>query len=1316
LTRWGPGVVLAAFLIGALPLQAAARPRPGPNSHPGFRLFARAVGVLSVNRVSCGLLGNGNICADTTGNFFVGGGYWPKGTPDQYVFSSGLQVAGIIGGIRSENPWAGDTTGALFLNFRGPGNGEQVLPIYNSTDPGDVANWPAAAYVPDEPNEADNLFHPSLRGRLAASEGDVWWLTWDGNPALNDERAHPLGLLVEQRGMGWNTPSGNEDIIYFVFTLYNITSTRAADYVGVRPAMRDILLDKARDFQELNNAAFGIRLPETGYPIINAHIAFAADMDIGQFDADYASVNIPFALGFTYQHDFSQFGEWVFDPGIFGPPFFPGTGFAGVKYLRSPRDSLGREAGLTVFGAFAGNTGQDPASSVQLYRYLTGAPDPRAGDPACNGGDLRLTHICFINKSPPGDMRFFQTTGPLTLPPGESQSVVVAYIFAAPVAAAGCPQVCDATPGDPTILGDAGRMAHGVNPIDSLTGYRDFKDLDQDGRVEQSEFEVVPGSLLGKALVAQQMFDNGFVLPATAPDAPDFFLIPGSNQVTVIWRPSATETAGDPSIGLVGEPTLLDGTPNPQYDPNFRRFDVEGYRIYRGRVDTPSQLQLIAQFDYAGTTIMDWRGQVNPGSGCAPELGINTVTVSAGDTTFGCRVPFDSVRADVAPTVSDTVPLVGPVVQVRLAPEGRQRLATGAVLTVQSDTAVSGTASACLASAGGDRAQCALRDTGVPFAFVDRRVRNDLRYFYAVAAFDVNSIQSGPSSLESPRRTKAATPVSEASNLERSGTLQVALLGRGVTLDTGGAVPSLDPATGRFAGPFPPANGFAAGLTDLLQTLLPDARSGSVSLTLDSLRLGSAYEHGAGAASLPAISYLTSAGEAGATNIQIPVVQSQTSDSGSGFSYVDAVPLDAATSGRFGGGAGFQLRGRLDLELPGNYYTGAWGRGCRNAAPGFSAPGTTGCEYNGSRWFDGPSPQRNETVAHPQASQPSNSAAPGPMAGLTNAGALTGVNTVQMPHSYETAEADYRIVEGVLGAAQRAADFNLWWGPEGRIDSVIDVTHNVPVPFDSLQLGGSWGVLNQAASGAAGSYDQRPGVLTTMDFTCVEPLRSSAAVQAVYPCAAERYVLSRTASPGPVSIWDQAAVNSRTAAVRPGPGFALYLAGNLAVFELAGGLPAAGTAWSLRTYVGAISGGQGAAGDRGPYAFAPQRRPLTAVGVQLRLEYTVTNRLLAATRSDLTRVHTVPDPYYVTNGFERTTESKVIQFVNLPADCIIRIYSSSGVLLSLLEHHSSTDGGSEQWDVLNRNNQVVASGVYFFHVEAGDARRVGRFVVVNFAP
>ena len=54
------------------------------------------------------------------------------------------------------------------------------------------------------------------------------------------------------------------------------------------------------------------------------------------------------------------------------------------------------------------------------------------------------------------------------------------------------------------------------------------------------------------------------------------------------------------------------------------------------------------------------------------------------------------------------------------------------------------------------------------------------------------------------------------------------------------------------------------------------------------------------------------------------------------------------------------------------------------------------------------------------------------------------------------------------------------------------------------------------------------------------------------------------------------------------------------------------------------------------------------------------------------------------------------------------------MLVRVLEHHTS--GSSEEiWDVRNRNGQIVGSGVYFFHIESGGARRVGRMTVVNFA-
>jgi hypothetical protein len=164
-------------------------------------------------------------------------------------------------------------------------------------------------------------------------------------------------------------------------------------------------------------------------------------------------------------------------------------------------------------------------------------------------------------------------------------------------------------------------------------------------------------------------------------------------------------------------------------------------------------------------------------------------------------------------------------------------------------------------------------------------------------------------------------------------------------------------------------------------------------------------------------------------------------------------------------------------------------------------------------------------------------------------------------------------------------------------------------------------------------------------------------------------------------------------------------------------LPAEGTVWSLRSYQGTIAGAPGA------YTYTPPLvRSFTAIGATSALDFGVSSTIAAATKNDLSRVHTVPDPYYVKSAYEASTEQKVLKFVGLPARAIIRIYSVSGVLVRMLEHDgtryastSRSQGSEFDWDLRNRNNQVVASGVYFYHVEAGDARRVGRFTVVNFA-
>ena len=128
------------------------------------------------------------------------------------------------------------------------------------------------------------------------------------------------------------------------------------------------------------------------------------------------------------------------------------------------------------------------------------------------------------------------------------------------------------------------------------------------------------------------------------------------------------------------------------------------------------------------------------------------------------------------------------------------------------------------------------------------------------------------------------------------------------------------------------------------------------------------------------------------------------------------------------------------------------------------------------------------------------------------------------------------------------------------------------------------------------------------------------------------------------------------------------------------------------------------------------------IGAELRSQFTVSSQVAAATKNDLSEVHTVPDPYYVKSAYEASTDQKILKFVGLPEKAIIRIYSVSGVLVRMLEHDGSryastsrSQGSEFDWDLRNRNNQVVASGVYFYHIESGDARRVGRFTVVNFA-
>jgi len=1289
------GMGLAIAAMTAMPVPAHAGPDPEALRAPTgrYRLFAGNLGAITINQVYYGLNTRGEVGVDSTNSSTIGGGYWPKGTGNQYMFNSGLQVAGIIEGDRATNPWAGDTTGGMFFDASGlRQHGTAVTELWNAANPSDVANWPQAAYVP-QGDASEELFAPLLRGRVSASQGDVWWMSSEADPGLNAARPHPLGIVAEYRVMGWNYPTGNEDLIYLILTFYNITSSNAADYAHYRPGIRDILLDEAAKFKALNNANFSITLPNDGYTIDPFYAAFAADPDIvaGGAGSNFSSVNLPFALGFAYHADMPRANGWTFSPSIFGPPFFSGAGFVGVKYLKSATGAgeIALFSNTTNGGAFP-----DPNSAVRLYKYMSGTITPADGV-SCNQGDPLVSRMCYVSDVNPADVRLMQSSTPFRLEAGQSASIVVSYIHAAPYNIPGFPGAgTRVPPGDPKRLTDATALSIGANRVDSLQGFLGFSDANSDGLVQQAEIKAAPGSLLGKAKLAQEIFDNKFLLPFS-PDAPDFFLVPGNGQVTVVWKPSKAETDGDPFFQVAKDASVVPaggGSPvvNTLYDPNYRQFDVEGYRIYRGRADNSTALKLIAQYDYSGTTFFDYTGQVVDdarGSKCAPEIGVTGSCAGV----FDPQVPGVQLVKKVGYNIGANF--------VQVARGGRTQLASGDIINLSTDTAVTGLGSGFPA----------LEDGGVPFVYVDHETRNGLVYFYAVTAFDVNSLTStgrGNTSLESALITKRVVPGTTAGNYSNVATTQIGVFGRNGLL-TDKTMPTLDPTTGMFSKAMPPTDAVSVSLAAFVKELLTEP--GRVSFTIDSVRAVSF----SGASSATSTFYYSVIAPAGTTQFAETITMSATTGVTSTSGSFPALAADPDLAARYNAPAGaYGIGGSFTVRYPAGYYIGPRSRGCVNHASGF--PSATACSNNDVRWFEGP----NETVADPNASNPDRWNTDLSRLDFNNAGGgLTGVTTIYKPRAYDDYTSSWRDVEQVLAAGAGAADYKVYWGAAGKVDSVIDVTHDVVVPFNAKYMGATWGILNQAATqNGATYYDQRPE-LTVTDIGCVEPIKSlnPGGVR----CTGTAAQLSETAIPGPIAYGSSGSTAvERTSAVAAGQGFVFYLKGRPFMFELAAGVPAEGSVWTMRDYVGAISGGNGRSGNGGKYLFTTQSqvRHFSAVGASVSFAFDLTNAVGSSTKESLAKIHTVPDPYYVTSPYEATTTSKIIKFVNLPEVATIRIYTSSGVLVRVLKQASTNFGGEITWDVRNRNNQFVASGVYFYHVTAENGEStVGRMTIINYA-
>lgn len=104
---------------------------------------------------------------------------------------------------------------------------------------------------------------------------------------------------------------------------------------------------------------------------------------------------------------------------------------------------------------------------------------------------------------------------------------------------------------------------------------------------------------------------------------------------------------------------------------------------------------------------------------------------------------------------------------------------------------------------------------------------------------------------------------------------------------------------------------------------------------------------------------------------------------------------------------------------------------------------------------------------------------------------------------------------------------------------------------------------------------------------------------------------------------------------------------------------------------------------------------------------------------ELTEVHVVPNPFFLNSGFTgggvgdgTSMPENQIGFYGLPAQCTIRIFSYSGQLVDTIEHDA--EEYATAWFQVSRNEQEIASGVYFFVVDTPDGQVYrGKFVIIK---
>jgi len=89
----------------------------------------------------------------------------------------------------------------------------------------------------------------------------------------------------------------------------------------------------------------------------------------------------------------------------------------------------------------------------------------------------------------------------------------------------------------------------------------------------------------------------------------------------------------------------------------------------------------------------------------------------------------------------------------------------------------------------------------------------------------------------------------------------------------------------------------------------------------------------------------------------------------------------------------------------------------------------------------------------------------------------------------------------------------------------------------------------------------------------------------------------------------------------------------------------------------------------------------------------------------LDSIKAVPNPYYGFSQYETSQFTNIVKITNLPAKCIVTIYSLDGKFIRQYNRAEQYSAYKQylpaiEWDMKNSKGIPVASGVYLIHVNA----------------